>query len=300
MKKSVLAVILLFPLLCTLACCYAETAAVIPLGDGLPDWELDGAYTALEVPETAAEEGLTGIYRSDAGLSDIYVYSFPKDGADLADFGQQLASERHIFCNRMTDRGVPAAVLNYFDCVNGEPYIVQAYIYETEESFVEVCTLFKTGSVPFGGEDLSIRMISEYDAEEQEDSPLLSDTVYRTENDRLPQLRIREFAKNEFPAEIIEPELMAQESFAALSENGWTLEEFVSIYDECFELSKGEVACRNDLDHAFLGYIDDGIFYTRAFIDDGEVYVLLSAEAEATKFQHVTNALIDAVERAGN
>ena len=54
---------------------------------------------------------------------------------------------------------------------------------------------------------------------------------------------------------------------------------------------------RNDLNLAFIGYIDEGIFKTRAFIDDGSDYVLLSAEAEASKFQHLTNALIDAIEK---
>ena len=300
MKKFEFAALLLIFLLCTGVCCYAESVSVIPLGDGLPDWELNGAYIAEVLPETDDDEGLSGIYTSDAGLSDIYVYSFPKDGVTLEEFGQQLASQRHIFCNMMTDRGVPAAVLNYYDRIQGEPYIVQAYIYETDDSFVEVCTLFKTDFIPFGDSDLSVHMISEYDVQEQQGSELLSDTVYRTENERLPQLRIREFAKDDFPAEIIEPELLdtvSDRKYAALAENGWTLEEFVSIYDERYELSKGEVTCRNDLDHAFLGYIDGGIFYTRAFIDDGEVYILLSAEAEAPKFQHVTNALIDAVER---
>ena len=299
MKKSEFAALLMILLLFTGVCCYAESVFAIPLGDGLPDWEFNGTYTAEVLPETAAE-GLSGIYTSDAGLSDIYVYSFPKDGVTLEKFGQQLASQRHIFCNMMTDRGVPAAVSNYYDRIEGAPYIVQAYIYETDDSFVEVCTLFKTESAPFGDSDLSIHMISEYDVQEQQGSELLSDTVYRTENERLPQLRIRKFDKDEFPAEIIEPKLLdavSDREYATLAEDGWTLEEFVSIYDERYELSKGEVTCRNDLDHAFLGYIDDGIFYTRAFIDDGEVYILLSAEAEASRFQHVTNALIDAIER---
>ena len=301
MKKSFFAALMLFSLLCTGDCCYAESAAVISLGAGLPDWELNEVYTSETLAENAAEEGLSGIYTSDAGLSDIYIYSFPKEGSiTLEEFGRQLAAERHIFCNMMTDRSVPTAVLNYFDRIGDKPYIVQAYVYETDDSFIEVCTLFKTRSVPFGSSDLSIHMISEYNAQEQKDSPLLSDTVYQTENDRLPLLRVREFLKDGFPAEIVEPELISGESFAALSENGWTLEEFVSIYGECFELSKGEVTCRNDFNHAFIGYINDGIFYTRAFIDDGEVYVLLSAEAEASKFQHITNALIDAVERTGH
>ena len=300
MKKSEYAVLLLILLLCTGVCCHAESAAAIPLGDGLPDWVLDEPYSAEKLPATAGEQGLSGIYTTDAGLSDVYVYSFSKDaGVTLEEFGQQLAAQRNIFCNMTTDRGVPAAVLNYFDRIDGEPYIVQAYIYETGKSFVEVCTRFSTEAVPLGGSALSIHMISEYDPKEQKNAPLLSDTVYRTDNERLPQLRICQFSGDNFPAELIDPELpdaVSDESYAALAEDGWTLEEFVAIYDASHELLKGEVTCRNDLDHAFIGYIDDGVFHTRAFIDDGEDYILLGAEAETSKFQHVTNALIDAIE----
>ena len=303
MKRSFFTSVLLISLVCTGVCCYAESTAAIHLGNGLPDWELIGPYTVTKLPETSDDEGLSDIYRSDAGFSDIYIYRYPKDDSiSLEQFTQQLASERHIFCNMITDRGVSAAILNYYDCINGDPYIVQAYIYETDDSFTEICTHFKTESVPFGSNGLSIHMISEYDAQEQKYTPLLSDTVYSTENDRLPQLRVREFPKNDFQVEIIEPELfdvISDGKYTALAKDGWTLEEFVLIYDECFELSKGEVTCRNDLDHAFIGYIDNGIFYTRAFIDDEETYILLSAEAEVSKFQHVTNALIDAVERTG-
>lgn len=301
MKKPIFVVALLLSLLCMGGCCYDEPAEVISLGDGLPDWELNEVYNFEAPAGNVTEEGLSGIYTSDAGLSDIFIYKFPKEGRiTLEEFDRQLAEERHVFCNMMTDRGVPCAVLNFFDRIKGKPYLVQAYIYETKDTFIEVCTLFKTQSVPFGSNDLFIHMISEYGVQEQKSGPLLSDTVYHSDNDRLPMLRIQEFDKAVFPAESIDPELVLEERFTSLAENGWTPEEFVSIYDECFELSKGEVTCRNDLDHAFIGYTDDSIFYTRAFIDDGEVYVLLSAEAEASKFQHITNALIDAVERTGH
>ena len=300
MKKPVLAAVLLIVFLC-MSACQDKSVTMIPLGDGLPIWMLDESHTAADLPDHADEQGLFGIYTTDTGYSDVYVYSFPKDaGVSLEKFGQQLAAERHIFCNMMTDRGTPAAVLNYHDCVDGEHYIVQAYIYETDENFVEVCTMFKTESVSLGSSDLSIHMIRAYDAQKQADSPLLSDTIYSTGNERLPQLRIRQFRKDDFPAGTIEPKLLravSDERCAALAGDGWTLEEFVSLYDESFDLLKGEVTCRNDLNHAFIGYIDEGIFHTRAFIDDGDDYILISAEAEASKFQHITNALIDAVEK---
>lgn len=301
MKKSVFTAVLLIVLLCIGVCAQAGSVTEIQLGDGLPVWQLDEAHTAAALPDNADEQGLIGIYSTDTGLADVYVYSFPRDGGvSLEEFGQQLAAERNIFCNMLTDRGTPAAVLNYYDCIDDGHYIIQAYIYEAEKSFIEVCTMFKTECVSLGAGDLSIHMILEYDAKAQTESPLLSDTLYCTENDRLPQLRIREFGKDDFPIEFAEPELfnsVSDEKVADLAADGWTLEEFVSIYDESYDLLKGEVTSRNDLDHAFIGYIDGGIFKTRALIDDGDDYILLCAEAEASRFQHVTNALIDAVEK---
>jgi len=46
-----------------------------------------------------------------------------------------------------------------------------------------------------------------------------------------------------------------------------------------------------------MGYTDDGFFKTRAVIDNGSDYIMLCAEAEASVFQHVTNALIDSIEK---
>ena len=304
-KEFFYAAVLVIFVFCLSGCSKTASVTEIPLGDDLPVWMLDEVHTVAELPDNAGEQGLVGIYTTDTDQADVYVYSFSKeDGVSLEEFGQQIAGQHHIFCNMIKDRGVPVAVLNYYDCIADEPYIVQTYIYETDDHFVEVRTLFGTALVPFGeSDDLSIHMINGYNALEQNSGPLLSDTVYSADNDRLPQLRVRKFPKDDFPAEIIEPELLdvvSDREFAALAADGWSLDEFVSVYSKCFELLKGEVTCRNDLDHAFIGYIDDGIFCTRAFIDDGDVYVLLCAQAEASKFQHVTNALLDAVERTGN
>ena len=301
MKKVAFVALLV---LCAGICCNAVSSTSIPLGDGLPDWLSEGVYTAKAPQEFTTVEGLAGIYTADADSPVIYVYRLSKaDGISLEEFGQQMGEQHHVFCNMMNDRGVSAAVLNYYDCYGDEPFIVQAYIYETEDHFVEVRTLFRTVLIPFGGDDLFIHMINEYEEQVQKDSSLLSDAVYRTANEKLPQLRIRRFPKAEFPVEIVEPALLdavSAEEVAALAADEWMLDEFVTIYDKRFELLKGEVTCRNDLDHAFVGYIDDGVFHTRAFIDDGEVYILLSAQAEFSRFQHVTNALIDAVERSDN
>lgn len=276
----------------------------IPLGDDLPVWRLDGVHTAAELPDNAQERGLIGIYTTDTDRADVYVYRFSREnGVSLEEFGMQQAAERGVFCNMLTDRNVPTAVLNYHECMEGNHYIVQAYIYDAGADFVEVCTLFKTEPVSFGSGGLSIRMIREYDAQEQNESPLNVGTAYFTENDRLPLLRIRQFSKQDFPAEIVEPDLLntvSEEQYAALAEDGWTLEEIVLLYDESYDLLRGDVMCRNDLTLAFIGYIDGGIFKTRAVVDDGTEYIMLCAEAEAARFQHVTNALIDSIEKDGS
>ncbi len=286
--------------LCLSSCGKADSVTEISLGEDLPVWMLDGEHTAERIPKNAGE-GLIGIYTDKSGLADVYVYSFPKEeGLSLEEFGQKLATERNIFCNMLTDRDVPAAVLNYYESVGEEHSVVQAYIYESAGNFLEVCTVFKTELLPFGSGDLSIRMIREYAGEEKTGSPLAFDREYLTENDRLPTLRIREFSKDEFPTEILEPDLadaVSEEEYSALAEGGWEAEEIISLYGESYDLLRGDVMFRNDLNLAFIGYIDEGIFKTRAFIDDGSDYVLLSAEAEASKFQHLTNALIDAIEK---
>ena len=300
-KKYLCIAVLLLLMLCLGGCAKTASVTEITLDKSLPVWMLKEEHTVAKLPDNAKEQGLIGAYVTDTDLSDVYVYRFPgADGVSLEEFGGQKASERHIFCNMLTDREVPAAVLNYHDTMDGEHYIVQAYIYQAGADFIEVRTLFKTKPIAFGASDLSIHMIREYEAEEQKDSPLLFDTEYRTENERLPLLRIRQFPKDDFPVEVIEPELLhavSEEEYAALAGDGWTLEEIVSLYREGYDISKGEVVIRNGLPLAFIGYIDDGIFKTRAFIEDGTDYILLSAEAEVMRFQHVTNALIDAIEK---
>ncbi len=298
-KKIFYAAVLLIFTFCLSGCSRATSVTEIPLGDNLPMWILDEAHIVAELPDNAGEQGLIGIYTTDTNQADVYVYSFPKeDDVSLEEFGQQQAAEHNIFCNMLTDRNVPVAVLNYYESMEDEHYIVQAYIYEADANFVEVCTMFKTEPVSFGSGDLSIHMIREYDAQEQNDSPLIFDMEYLTENDRLPLLRVRQFSKNDFPAEAIEPDLLndvSDSQYAELAEDGWTLEEIISLYDESYDLLRGEVMYRNNLTLAFIGYIDDGIFKTRAVVDDGTEYVMLCAEAEASRFQHITNALIDAI-----
>lgn len=281
------------------ACGGSKSVTEISLGDNLPVWALDVPHTSAEINDIDREQGIIGKYLTESDAADVYVYSFPKtEGDTLEDFGQRLASEHNVFCNMMTDRNIPVAVLNYYECIEEEPYIVQAYIYEADESFVEVCTMFKMEKVSINSENIYIRMIKEYEAQANEDSPLIFDSVYRTENERLPQLRIRQFYKNSLPVEIIDPDLaeaVSDEEYAAFAEDGWTLEEILSLYDESYDLFRGDVVCRNNLDLAFIAYTDEGVFKTRAIIDDENTYVMLSAEDEASKFQHVTNALIDAI-----
>ena len=161
--------------------------------------------------------------------------------------------------------------------------------------------MFKTEKTQLGSSDLSICMIKEYEAEKSDDSFFPDETVYVTENDRLPTLTVRQFGKDYFSADTFDTDLLpdtAEAQFSAYAEDGWTLDEAVSLYSGEYDLLKGEVIERNGLDLAFIGYIDNGVFKTRAIIDDGDDYIMLCAEADAAKFQHVTNALIDSISKA--
>lgn len=287
---------------CLGACGHAEQDAVdeIVLEDGLPEWELEIPYTVGTLPEDAASQGLTGIYTTESDYADIYVYEYPKDGKTLETFGEEQAAAHKVFCNPMKEDGCAAAVLNYYEKIDGESYFIQAHIYEGASRFIEVRSLFKTWEMPIGASDLSFRLIREYTEETAIGSAFPYEAVYVTENDNLPELRVRQFAKDDFPAESYDAAALTNttaEQYAVYAADGWTLEEWIALYDDRFDLIKGEVMERNGLQTAFIAYVDDGIFKTRAIIDDGAGYIMLCAEAEADEFQHITNALIDSVTR---
>lgn len=132
-KKCFYAAVLLTIVFCLSSCSKPASVTEIPLGDDLPVWMLDEVHTVAELPDNAEEQGLIGIYTTDTDQADVYVYSFSReDGVSLEEFGQQQAAERNVFCNMLTDRDVPVAVLNYHESMEDEHYIVQAYIYETD------------------------------------------------------------------------------------------------------------------------------------------------------------------------
>ena len=271
LKKFASSAFLLLICLCFLACGNNNVITEISLGDGLPVWELEGEYIA-SVPSEAEDSSLTGIYTTDSDCADIWVYSYPKDnGKTLEAFGQELAGEYGVFCNMMKDGEIPVAVINYYESAEAEPYIVQAYIYESETEFIKICNKFKTETVPLGTGGLNINMIREYEAEERsgDDKGLSFDTVYSSDNDKLPLLRVAEFNKKEFPVEAGDPDLskaLKDKQVEILGEDGWTCKDFISLYGEIYDLKKGELQNRNGLNLAFIGFVDNGIFKTRAFI----------------------------------
>lgn len=300
-KTCICTAALMIMVFCMSGCNAALSVTEIDLGDNLPKWQLNQEHTVEKISDDEKKHGVAGIYVTDTDDADVHVYNYPKKtGVSLEEFGQQQASKYNVFCNMMTDRNIPVAVLNYHECIEDEHYIVQAYIYEGDTDFVEVCTMFKTDVIPLGVSDLSVRMIRDYEEQIESGGPLIYDEKYVAENDRLPLLRVKQFEKSEFPVEFIEPGMLNKVSdrkFKAFAKDGWTLKEIVSFYDENYKLIKGEVISRNNLKLAFMGYIDDGVFKTRAVINDNNDYVMLGAEAEASEFQHVTNALIDTIEK---
>lgn len=272
-KKSVYAAIVILIVFCLAACAKGNAVREIKLGEGLPLWKLNSAHVSKELTDDDKAQGITGIYTTDSDTDEVYVYSIPKeDGITLEDFGQQKAAELGVFCNMMPVGDVQAAVVNYYERDGDEHYIAQAYYFDGGENFIEVLTRFKTKKLELGTEGLYLRMVREYKEEIKNDSPLLFDATYTADNDHLPQIFVKKFSKD-----------------------GWTLNEILSIYESEYELKRGELMYRNGFDIAFVGYIDNGIFKTRAFVSDGDNYVMLGTEAEASKFQHVTTALLDAM-----
>lgn len=296
---QVLLLFMLFVLPALPACGEDRTEyTVIDLGDGLLPWETDFPVHPKELPENAQETGLKEIYASGLNEPEIYIYRYAEDGdMTLEELGQKKAAEHQVFCNMMKDRGQDAAVLNYYQPSGDSPSIVQAYIYQTENGFTEVCNLYPTEALPFGLDGLSFRMIQGYTAEMRSDR-FPYEAVYRTDAERLPDVKVIQMSRDISAEALYHGGCIAEEEMeriAAYALDGWTKEEWIACYQDRYELKKGEIQKRNGLDMAFIGYIDAGIFKVRAFIDQGDDYILLCAEDEAADFQHITNALIDTV-----
>lgn len=296
-----LSVMLLAVLLLT-ACGNSDSNTVdeIALGDGLPTFELqDGPYKIVPTySDDDVQETLYTAQNTDA--ADVCVYSYGKaDGQTLESFGQDWAAEYNVFCNMTSYDGYDCANVTYYKEIDGEDYIIRSYIFESEDEFKIICFLYKTEITELGESGKVISLINGYSAEDAADSVFPDETDYEYEDEYLPTIRIREFAKDYFTADTFNEKLMpdtTREEYSAWAEDGWTLEEAIEFYDDNYELLKGELIQRNGLDVAFIGYIDEGVFYVRAVIDCGDEYIMLCAENDAAIFQHVVNALIDTID----
>ena len=297
LKKSAALLLAAVLLLCA-AACGRKTYREIPLGDGLPTWQLAQPYTAAKLPADADERGLTAIYTADDGAC-VRVYRYEKKpGTTLEDEGQELAAAYQVFCNRIEVDGCPCANVTYYETVDGVPCIVRAYLFEGTEEFVKLCFLHETEQIPLAESDLQIRLMSGYTKAENLDSLPPHEAEYTYADADLPTVRIWQRSKADLQPELYDAglsEKVTAGQLAAYARDGWTQEEIVSLYDGAYDLLKGELIRRNGFDVGFIGYIDTGVFYVKAFIDYGEDYIVLCAENDAAKFQHVVNALIDTI-----
>lgn len=299
MKRTAAFILAIISILCLASCGKSTGYTEVSLGDDLPVWEFTDTLYAEKLPGDAEETGLVGVYKTDkADKADIYIYRYDKDGLSLEEFGGQQAGEHKVFCNMTSFKDVPCANVTYYDTAYGDGCIVRSYIFEDGDEFVKLCSAHKTNAISLAGSDYTIRMISGYTEAENTDSVFPYEEVYTYEDEYLPTVRVRRFAKDCFTPDTYDAALMpgtGREQYEAYAADGWTLEEAVSLYDDNYELLKGELINRNGFDVGFIGYIDKGIFYVRALIDCGDEYIMLCAENDAVIFQHVVNALIDTI-----
>lgn len=301
MKKITSFILIILAMLSFAACGSNNGCTEVSLGENLPTWGFADTLYPAELPADASETGLTDIYKSDRqDIADAYIYHYPKEeGITLEAFGQQQAADRKVFCNMTAYGDVPAANVTYYETAYGADNIVRSYIFEAEDEFVKVCSVHKTERIALGESDYTVAMPGGYTETENAESIFPYEKVYTYEDEFLPTVRVRQFAKDYFTEALFDAdrmEGMSGEVYEACADQGWTLAEFVDLYGDRYKLLKGETFNRNGLDVGFVGYIDEGVFYVRALIDCGDDYIMLCAENDAAIFQHVVNALIDTVE----
>ena len=270
LRNALIIILVLLSALLLPSCSMGKTCDKIKLGSDMPVWVLEGSVTKSSLPEDAASRHLTKVYKTDSDLPNVYVYTYPKDSMSLEEIGNTQASEYNVFCNMITDHDKPCANFIHRYDEGNEVYIAQNFMYEASNSFVKITFLHKTEETAIGDSGAEIRMMKEYSEEEIAVDFASFAHAYETESTLLPSIGISEFAKNNL-----------------------TLEDHIDMYDEKYDLIKGEIIHRNDIDAAFIGYINDGIFSVRAIIDNGNDFIMLTADDTAERFQHVVNALID-------
>lgn len=294
LKRIFLLAVLIIAALALTACGKTEPVNEVSLGDGLPAFEFSVPMNKADI----SEENLEAAYVTDNTTApDVYVYSYEKaDGQTLEDFGGEFAAQYKVFCNMISYEDIPCANITY-ELTDGKDFIVRSYVFESDDAFKQICFRYKTEKTVLGESGKTISLMDGWE-EKTADGAFPAETDYEYADEYLPLIRIREFDKDYFTAETYDEALMpntTEEEYSEWAEDGWTLEEAIAFYDDNYELLKGELIWRNGLDVAFIGYIDEGIFYVRAVIDCGDDYVMLCAENDAALFQHVVNALIDTI-----
>ena len=299
LTKLVLLAVLIMASLALSACGKTEPVSEVSLGDGLPTFEVAEENYKTVYPTDYDDPGLEIAYTTENNaVPDVWLYSFEKaEGQTLESFGNDIAARYKVFCNMISYEDVPCANITYYRNVGDTDCIIRSYVFEAEAEFKAICLLYKTTEAQLAETNKTIDLMSCY-SEKETDSIFPYEKVYEYADDYLPTIRVREFGKDYFSAETYDASLMpntTEEEYSSWAEDGWTLEEAIEFYDDNYELLKGEIIQRNGLDAAFIGYIDEGVFYVRAVIDCGDEYVMLCAENDAALFQHVVNALIDTI-----
>lgn len=273
MNKTIRKILILLVTLLAIcsACGKQEKVTEVTLGEGLPRLEFAVPMTDTELPADASAE-MKHFYTSETDEPDVYVYQYDKNDMTLEDFGNAQAAEHKVFCNMIEQDGISVANIVYYEVVDEIHYITRAFIYEAEDSFVKVCWAHKTEEADLGNTGNKLYMMKQYDAVPANVTGDRYEMRYMPQTDVLPRVTVSEFPKGSD-----------------------TLQGFIDGYAAEYELKKGELIKRNGFDAAFIGYVDQGVFYVKAYLDCGETYVLLEAENEAPKFQHVVNALIDTI-----
>ena len=244
------------------------------LGNGLPQWHFTETLYEGHIDEKAGAMGLAGVYKSDVSKEDVRVYRIPKEGRTLEEYGKQESEKLLVFCNMMDVEGYPAAVLNCYDDNHEEPIYVQEYIFEDSEEFVKVCTLYKTNEHELKLSDAVFRLPAEYAESVVTEGREYISMIYEEYCEKLPTFRLTQIRKEA---------------------EGKSLEEELKETGMEHELIRGEIFRRNDIELAFMGWIEEGKLFVKAVLDMGESYIILNAEDPPKVFQHVVNAVIDSV-----
>ncbi len=290
-----LCLVLLLSALC-LSGCKATTLTEIPLGGELPSFQLERPVKEVNLSDSDTQQNIVASYAGE-GLT-VTVFKLPNtSNLTLREYGTAQAEKLHVYCNLVSYEKSPAANICYADTINDKPCLVRSYIFSGKGEFVKINLNYETAAEPLGKTGKTIRFITGYSKSNTESSPFKNETLFTYEEPYLSTTRIREFDKTQMLTQY-DPALFpktGKDGYDKLEANGWTLEEFITLYGQNHELKKGELIKRNGLDVAFIGYVENGHFFVHAFIDCGDSYVDLTAENDADHFQHLTNAMLDTV-----